>query len=652
MPDNRAHQRHPFPRWIAVAAAGPGLLALAIALGLHQTTGLAWSACFVHGVVGAAGGILAASAGLLFGGILSGSLSGSLSGLLRSRESNGSHRRDPVRWPYLVAGTPFFLVLVAAGLGAWVSRRNWGMDLSGTILLGFLPHAAELVVLLGWRVWVLLALWIVLSAAPAWHWAGALADREVSLPAALRLRATGAMTIVALAITVATATLVARDAAIVHGDPLLNLLRTGDEPALPPTAPRLAAWVQDEEQRRTFDGGTPTRKHVILILSDGVRPDHLPFHGYARETMPFLHRLSREPGWAQVGRAYSAATESLGGIGSIVSGRSTRTMSARSYGIVEFLARHGFRTHLLLNGEHAWYELRAMYGSRLTTFHDIRDKSPDIPLHDDAQVVAWTGELPDADDTPAFLMFFLMGTHQLSPLDPKDAHYTREEGTVPPFWFTAPQGEAQTRAAIDRYDDQLRAADGRLEEIWKILGRKGYLKDCVVLFSSDHGQTLGEHGDWGHGAYLWEPTIRIPLALWSDGALPPVDTTRIAWTPDIAPTLAEAAGLVPLPTWEGLSLFSTAARDTLFVDSVQATTHVRAVLLEEDGKHWKLQQGVAPDGQVASERLFELRSDPNESTDLMATAATALLARLRALADGSVLPAAPPAESPAAPAAS
>ena len=73
-------------------------------------------------------------------------------------------------------------------------------------------------------------------------------------------------------------------------------------------------------------------------------------------------------------------------------------MSARSYGVVDFFARHDFRTHLLLNGGHNWYELRSIYGSKLTTFRDMRHRTAGIPIHDDMQIVEWLKELPPASD--------------------------------------------------------------------------------------------------------------------------------------------------------------------------------------------------------------------------------------------------------------
>lgn len=594
-------------RWLAVAGGAPAACAFGFGSALAITTALPWPSAFAHAVVGAACGLVAAAPGLLAGA------------------------RPLARRAYFAGALALAALLVTAGVGSWIARRGWGQPLRSGVLADFLPHAPDLLGILGPRAFVLVPLVAAMMVAPAWAWSRALSGAHDALDRRARRRTLAALG-AASATFLALAAFGAASSPRLDDDPLVGLFRAGDAPSLPPTPERLAAWAEDEVERRRVRERKDGRRHVLVVLVDGVRPDHLAFYGYHRATTPFLSSLAAGPNWVQVPLAYSAATESLGGIGSIVAGRSPRTMSARSYGIVEFFARHGWSTHLLLNGLHDWYELRAMYGSRLTTFRDVRHRNPGIPLHDDAQVVAWAEELPPAGDDPAFLMFFLMGTHQLSPLAAADQHFTKGRGPVVPGLFP-PQGEAERRLLVDRYDDQLRAADRHIAALWEILGRKGYLADSVVVFASDHGQLLGEHGALGHGAHAWEEGVRVPLALWSDRPLPAVDVARIAWTPDLAPTLAEAAGYEPPATWEGASLFRTIERRSLWVENVQVTEPRRALLLEHEGRRWKLVQRLDASGGVVSEQLFELSSDPHEQSDVLAGADPGLLARLRGLAE-------------------
>lgn len=64
------------------------------------------------------------------------------------------------------------------------------------------------------------------------------------------------------------------------------------------------------------------------------------------------------------------------------------------------------------------------------------------------------------------------------------------------------------------YMDALRRLDRCLAELVNVLRRYGYAQDSVVLFVSDHGQALGEHGFYGHGHELYDELVRVPGYLW------------------------------------------------------------------------------------------------------------------------------------------
>ena len=66
---------------------------------------------------------------------------------------------------------------------------------------------------------------------------------------------------------------------------------------------------------------------------------------------------------------------------------------------------------------------------------------------------------------------------------------------------------------IKGYHSQARYAKGKLILLLKELGKKGLLEKTVVIVTSDHGQLLGEHGWIGHGSFLYDELIRVPLMI-------------------------------------------------------------------------------------------------------------------------------------------
>ena len=67
--------------------------------------------------------------------------------------------------------------------------------------------------------------------------------------------------------------------------------------------------------------------------------------------------------------------------------------------------------------------------------------------------------------------------------------------------------------------------------------------EMIVVFAADHGESLGEHDYWGHGRYLYEPSLRIPLGIRWKGTVEQRVIDQQATILDIAPTILELLGL-------------------------------------------------------------------------------------------------------------
>ncbi len=76
--------------------------------------------------------------------------------------------------------------------------------------------------------------------------------------------------------------------------------------------------------------------------------------------------------------------------------------------------------------------------------------------------------------------------------------------------------------------------------------------NTLFVFVADHGESLGEHGYWGHGRNLYEPTLRIPLGMAWAGKIRAGSTIDApASILDVAPTLLGLAGLPSPPGFQG-----------------------------------------------------------------------------------------------------
>ena len=107
---------------------------------------------------------------------------------------------------------------------------------------------------------------------------------------------------------------------------------------------------------------------------------------------------------------------------------------------------------------------------------------------------------------------------------------------------------------IQAYFASISYADAQLGRVLDALERLGLAQDTVVVFTSDHGYLLGEHGLW-QKHNLFEPTARVPLVIAEPGSAQAGKTSKaLVEMVDFYPTLAELAGLPPPAGASGRSL--------------------------------------------------------------------------------------------------
>lgn len=69
----------------------------------------------------------------------------------------------------------------------------------------------------------------------------------------------------------------------------------------------------------------------------------------------------------------------------------------------------------------------------------------------------------------------------------------------------------------DLYIKEVESVDERVGAIIKALKSKNLLNSTYIIFTSDHGEAFGEHGDWGHGQDYFDTLVHVPLILMGPG---------------------------------------------------------------------------------------------------------------------------------------
>jgi arylsulfatase A-like enzyme len=154
------------------------------------------------------------------------------------------------------------------------------------------------------------------------------------------------------------------------------------------------------------------------------------------------------------------------------------------------------------------------------------------------------------------------------------------------------------------------------------LEESGQLANTLVIFASDHGETMGDHGLTHKGCRFYEGLAHVPLILsWPGKFRGGVRRKALAELTDLVPTVLEAAGL-PLPDYlHGKSLYPLASdpsradrvRDfarSEYHDALDLPGHSHANMLRNDRYKLVHYHGV-PSGE-----LFDLERDPDEFQNL------------------------------------
>jgi arylsulfatase A-like enzyme len=124
----------------------------------------------------------------------------------------------------------------------------------------------------------------------------------------------------------------------------------------------------------------------------------------------------------------------------------------------------------------------------------------------------------------------------------------RERGVSP----SLPREERKRRnlqLLVKNYYRVLLGVDENVGRVLDFLDKNGLAENTVVIYSSDNGFFLGEHGLFDK-RLMYEPSIRVPMLLRLPSRLKAgrVDSSHLVLNVDIAPTLLELAG-VPVPSW-------------------------------------------------------------------------------------------------------
>jgi len=167
------------------------------------------------------------------------------------------------------------------------------------------------------------------------------------------------------------------------------------------------------------------------------------------------------------------------------------------------------------------------------------------------------------------------------------------------------------------YDGEIAFSDQQIGILFSVLKDLGLDKKTLVIFCSDHGEGLGEHGESGHAVFIYDSTLKVPLIFSCPGLIPEGKTiTERVRLVDIMPTLLELLHLKKNKEIQGVSLAGfirgkEKPRDLpAYSESFYAQYHFNWSSLQSwHDREWKYIKSTEPE-------LYNLKDDAYEFTNL------------------------------------
>ena len=232
----------------------------------------------------------------------------------------------------------------------------------------------------------------------------------------------------------------------------------------------------------------------------------------------------------------------------------------------------------------------------------------------------WASMYDPADMMPGKLT---PGEHDSNP-----PHFAKTQQDDPEYWANACTDEYLIHGAGDhRFDvEELKKdmaiyygmvsfIDQQVGRILDALDQAGQVDNTLIVFTTDHGELLGQHGLCGKAIHMYEDVLRVPFIVRMPGNSASQTSDAIQNLVDLAPSFLEAAGLDSPGAMTGVSQLDTWAggppsRTWSVTENHHGTDcfHMRTYV---NSRYKITVYHDSDDGE-----LFDLVEDPGEVTNL------------------------------------
>lgn len=272
---------------------------------------------------------------------------------------------------------------------------------------------------------------------------------------------------------------------------------------------KIAASHENINQKFSFIDKADNNLIVVLVIGESARFDHFGINGYSKDTTPYLRKINNLFSF----KAQSASNHTYLSVPSLLSRYSSRDLD-KSLDETSFLSVFtslGFNTHWL--GTQTL--LQYLKGKKQSTIYDevrfvmIPGGSALLKMNDyDGKMLPYIEQFVEAKTEKKLLVVHTSGSHWNY-----SARYPKEFRKFTPGCNKVAKSDPSTcgiEGLINDYDNSILYTDFFLFSLIELLKNN----NAFLIYVSDHAESLGENGYYGHGGPLIPEQTTIPLIVW------------------------------------------------------------------------------------------------------------------------------------------
>lgn len=346
--------------------------------------------------------------------------------------------------------------------------------------------------------------------------------------------------------------------------------------------------------------------NVVVITIDTLRPDHLHCYGDAHIETPNLDAFARRgvlfenavaqapltpPSHASIFTGQYPTVHHVRNTGGFILPSSARPLARileeQGWDTAAFVSSAVLKKVVGLNNGFAVYDDQMPRQGNREEFNEDAERRGGATVD---RALAW---LNTQAGKP-----YLLWVHLYDPHLPYD----------PPSPF-------KERYRDHPYDGEIAYTDQQVGRLLNAVEKKGPAGKTVIAVLSDHGESLSEHGEYTHGVFLYDSTLRIAFLMAGPGIPSGTRVKQQVRSVDFLPTVltvlgaklpADIQGVNLIPAFSGKAVPTEISyEETLYPKLALGWAELRGIRTN----HWKYIRAPKPE-------LYDLTQDPNETTNV------------------------------------